>query len=220
MVNPFSSLSSSVSSCPHPQDSQGPGCGGGHTGNSLWDPERLSPHPVPVLSRECCPGELLKPLWRRNILQPLPDHRTFWKLLFETDNGLGAQWSEAPLLNIICGLLEPGLWDSLLEERQVCQSMCAKSFQLCPTLCNLMDCNPSGSSVHGILQARILEWVAVSFSRGSFWLRDCTHVSYISCIGIGRQVFVCLFTTEGHLVKIGISQKVALTYIRYLVQNT
>ena len=62
------------------------------------------------------------------------DHRTFWKLLFETDNGLGAQWSEAPLLNIICGLLEPGLWDSLLEERQVCQSMCAKSFQLCPTL--------------------------------------------------------------------------------------
>ena len=42
------------------------------------------------------------------------DHRTFWKLLFETDNGLGAQWSEAPLLNIICGLLEPGLWDSLL----------------------------------------------------------------------------------------------------------
>ena len=37
------------------------------------------------------------------------DHRTFWKLLFETDNGLGAQWSEAPLLNIICGLLEPGL---------------------------------------------------------------------------------------------------------------
>ena len=39
--------------------------------------------------------------------------------------------------------------------------------QLCLTLCNSMDCNPPGSSVHGILQARILEWVAVSFSRGS-----------------------------------------------------
>ena len=37
--------------------------------------------------------------------------------------------------------------------------------QLCQTLCNPMDCSPPGSSVHGILQARILEWVAVSFSR-------------------------------------------------------
>ena len=37
----------------------------------------------------------------------------------------------------------------------------------CPTLCNPMDCSPLGSSVHGILQARILEWVAIPFSRGS-----------------------------------------------------
>ena len=37
--------------------------------------------------------------------------------------------------------------------------------QLCPTLCNPMDCSPLGFSVHGILQARILEWVAISFSR-------------------------------------------------------
>ena len=40
--------------------------------------------------------------------------------------------------------------------------------QLCPTLCDPMDCSPEGSSVHGILQARILEWVAISFSRGIF----------------------------------------------------
>ena len=39
--------------------------------------------------------------------------------------------------------------------------------KLCPTLCGSMDCSPPGSSVHGILQARILEWVAISFSRGS-----------------------------------------------------
>ena len=45
--------------------------------------------------------------------------------------------------------------------------MHAKSLQLCPTLCNPMDCSPPGSSVHGILQARILEWVAISSSRGS-----------------------------------------------------
>ena len=40
--------------------------------------------------------------------------------------------------------------------------VCAQSFQSCLTLCNPMDCNPAGSSVHGILQARILEWVALS----------------------------------------------------------
>ena len=49
-----------------------------------------------------------------------------------------------------------------------------------PTLSWPMDCSPPGSSVHGILQARRLEWVAISFSRGSFWPRDRTPVS---CIG-------------------------------------
>jgi len=46
-----------------------------------------------------------------------------------------------------------------------------------------MDCSPPGSSVHGILQARILEWVAMPSSRGSSQSRDRTHFSYISCIG-------------------------------------
>ena len=50
--------------------------------------------------------------------------------------------------------------------------------QLCPTLCNSVDCSPPGSSVHGILQARILEWVAISFSRRSSWPRNQTGVSY------------------------------------------
>ena len=45
--------------------------------------------------------------------------------------------------------------------------MHAKSLQSCPTLCNPMDCSPPGSSVHGILQARILQWVPISFSTGS-----------------------------------------------------
>ena len=52
--------------------------------------------------------------------------------------------------------------------------------QLCPTLCDPMDCSLSGSSVHGILQARILEWVAISFSRGSSQPRDQTRVSHIA----------------------------------------
>ena len=48
-----------------------------------------------------------------------------------------------------------------------------------PTLCNPLDCSPPGSSVHGILQARILEWFAISFSRGSSQPRDRTQVSHI-----------------------------------------
>ena len=50
--------------------------------------------------------------------------------------------------------------------------------QSCPTLCDPMDCNPPGSSVHGILQARVLEWVAISFYRGPSPTRDRTWVSY------------------------------------------
>ena len=52
--------------------------------------------------------------------------------------------------------------------------------QSCPTLCYPMDCSPLGSSVHRILQARILEWVAMPFSRGSSWSRDWTWVSCIA----------------------------------------
>ena len=51
----------------------------------------------------------------------------------------------------------------------------------CPTLCNPMDCSLPGSSVHRILQARILEWVAIPFSRASSWSRDHTCVSCIAC---------------------------------------
>ena len=52
--------------------------------------------------------------------------------------------------------------------------------QLCPTLCNPMNCSPPGPSVYGILQAKILEWVAVPFSRGSSWPRDQIWVSCIA----------------------------------------
>ena len=52
--------------------------------------------------------------------------------------------------------------------------------QSCPTLCNPMDCSLSGSSVHGIFKARVLEGVVISFSRGSSWLRDRTRISHIA----------------------------------------
>ena len=69
--------------------------------------------------------------------------------------------------------------------------ICAQS---CPILCHPMDCSLTGSSVHGIFQARIMEWVAISFSRGSSWSKDRTHVSCVSCIG--RQVF-CQLSHQG-----------------------
>ena len=62
----------------------------------------------------------------------------------------------------------------------VCVCACVRMHactQLCPTLCDCMDCIPLASSVHGIFQARILEWVAISSSRGSPWPRDQTYVS-------------------------------------------
>ena len=55
--------------------------------------------------------------------------------------------------------------------------------QLCPTLCDPMDCSLPGSSVHGILQARILEWVATPSSSGYFCRRDRAPITYVSCIG-------------------------------------
>ena len=59
----------------------------------------------------------------------------------------------------------------MCEESEVTQS--------CPTLCDPMDCSPPGSSFHGIFQARVLEWGAISFSRGSSRPRDRTRVSWI-----------------------------------------
>ena len=59
------------------------------------------------------------------------------------------------------------------------QRLCAKSLQSCSILYNPMDCSPPGSSVHGILQAKTVEWVAIPSSRGSSWPRDWTRVSCI-----------------------------------------
>ena len=58
--------------------------------------------------------------------------------------------------------------------------------QSCPTLCDPMDCSLPGSSIHGIFQARILEWVAISFSRGSSQPRDWSRVALM----LGRHFTV------------------------------
>ena len=79
--------------------------------------------------------------------------------------GHDSQWSVASSLGF------------LFHKDTMCCCLLVKS---CLTLWDPMYCSPPGSSIHGISQERILEWVATSFSRGSSWARDQTHVS---CIG-------------------------------------
>ena len=64
--------------------------------------------------------------------------------------------------------------------------------QSCPTLCDHMDCSPPGSSIHWIFQARILEWVAISFSRGSSWPSNRIQVSCIA----GRRFIIWAFNAS------------------------
>jgi len=81
------------------------------------------------------------------------------------------------------------IWELLLNQRGTCM-LCAKSLPSCPTLWDPMDYSLPGSSVHGILQARILEWVVKPASRWSSWPRVQTSISCSSCIA-GR-----FFTAE------------------------
>ena len=69
-------------------------------------------------------------------------------------------------------LITGSLPKTKVKESEVAQS--------CPTLCDHMDFSPPGSSIHGIFQARVLEWIAISFSRGSSQPRDRTQVSCIA----------------------------------------
>ena len=73
----------------------------------------------------------------------------------------------------------------------------AQLLQSCSTVCDPMDCSPPGSSVHGILQARIPEWVAIPFSRGSSPPRDRTQVSciaggFFTTEPLGKPMCVCM----------------------------
>ena len=85
-------------------------------------------------------------------------------------------------------------------------SPCCEVTQLCPTLCDPMDYNLPGFSVHGIFQARILEWVAISSSRRSSWPR---HQTWVSCIAGGfftiespEKPMICLCYLLSHFCRV------------------
>ena len=80
------------------------------------------------------------------------------------------------------------------SRKALCFDMCVLTHSVCWTLRDPMDCSPADFSASGILQARIPEWVAIPFSRGSSRPRDWTHVSWVSCIG--RQILYHWITWE------------------------
>ena len=87
-------------------------------------------------------------------------------------------------LDADCDIFFIGLWWLVISHHYFCSFLecaCVQA-QWCLTLCDPMDCSPPSSSVHGIFQARTLEWVAISFSRGSSQSRNRNHGSCVSCI--------------------------------------
>ena len=81
----------------------------------------------------------------------------------------------------------------------------------CVQLCDPMDCSLPGSSVHGILQARILEWVAISFSRGSSRPRDQTWVS-----SIAGGIFIIWATRDTQPKHKYMLKRILLNVVQYL----
>ena len=91
---------------------------------------------------------------------------------------------------------------SIVIDKGVSRGSCCLVSKLCLPLCDLMDCSPLGSSVHGISQARILEWVAISFSKSSSWSRDQAHISWI-----GRQTLYHWATNKALLIRVKVKLK-------------
>ena len=131
-----------------------------------------------MLRASCCKGYNQTMVYVSNSLRPPPGSSV--RGVFQAGVGchlllqgifLSRDWTWVSRVSCIGRqiLHHWATWEAPIRQVLVIES--------CPTLCNPMDCSPPGSSVHGILQARILERVAISFSRGSFQPRNRTQVS-------------------------------------------
>ena len=106
--------------------------------------------------------------------------KKFWKVQHKCNLKAGI-WAMEPFLCKDKG--KKNEWGGRELGVRVDLCLWAASLQLCLGLCDPVDCNPPGSSVHGHLQASILGWVANPFSRGSPPPKDWTHAPYVACIG-------------------------------------
>ena len=118
-----------------------------------------------------------KEVWLEKFSQMIPQEPVFLQWLLPS-----------PMFSMTWGKEVSAFWEGQLWLHRLINTlvlMCSDA-QSCPVLCDAVDCSQPGSSVHGILQARILKRAAISSSRGSSQPRDWTCVSYISCTG--RQI--------------------------------
>ena len=114
---------------------------------------------------------IMFPLWLAIVIT---FYFFIWLLIVKTDKHLLLLW-----LCICYSLNTIVLW---LVNRKIIEHFITKWSEIaqsCPTLCDPMDCSLLGFSIRGIFQARVLEWVGISFSIGSSWPRDWTRVSCI-----------------------------------------
>ena len=127
----------------------------------------------PALPHACCLLRLTPQPWY--FLHPLHLCHVLWDPAQSSRALLVSQQKETECLttHLSC------IWVKILDRFQGSPCLEGEVTQSCPTLCNPMDCSLPGSSTHGIFQARILEWVAISFSRRSSQPRDLTQVSCI-----------------------------------------
>ena len=116
------------------------------------------------------------------------DHKQSPVKSFVEQTSLAVQWLRFAFQCRGCGSI-PG-WGAMVPVGGVSPSVVSDSLRP-------MNCSLPGSSVHGILQARILEWVAIPFCRGSFQSRDWTHISFISWTA--HRFFTIWATGEAHI---------------------
>ena len=96
------------------------------------------------------------------------NHNAWQYMLLSSYTKLSRHSRSLSFMEILPSLLYRGGPQGPTRDREICFN-CAQSLESCPTLCDSVDHGPPGSSVHGILQARILEWVAISFSSDKVW---------------------------------------------------
>ena len=140
--------------------------------NLMWpliSGHTLSYHPLSFLAKHMTPCETVLVSYWLTCLSPHENGRSKRAWLFDSSL-VHLQCLEQCLIHIRLSM-------HIFEGAKV-KVLIA---QLCPTFCDPVDCSPPGSSVRGILQARILEWVAIPFFRGSPWPGDWTQVFCTAC---------------------------------------